>query len=68
MDLGLRGKVAVITGGSVGFGLAVAEGLAAEGRPLPLPLLRQVDPRHRLHLARRRRDAEDDLTPREEAP
>jgi NAD(P)-dependent dehydrogenase (short-subunit alcohol dehydrogenase family) len=31
MDLGLRGKVAVITGGSVGIGLAVARGLAAEG-------------------------------------
>ena len=31
MDLGLRGKVAVITGGSVGIGLAVAEGLAQEG-------------------------------------
>jgi NAD(P)-dependent dehydrogenase (short-subunit alcohol dehydrogenase family) len=29
MDLGLRGKVAVITGGSIG--LAVAEGLATEG-------------------------------------
>ena len=29
MDLGLKGKVAVITGGSVGIGLAVAEGLAA---------------------------------------
>lgn len=31
MDMGLTGKVAVITGGSVGIGLAVANGLAAEG-------------------------------------
>ena len=31
MDLGLQGKVAVITGGSVGIGLAVARGLAHEG-------------------------------------
>ncbi|MDO8359782.1 MAG: SDR family oxidoreductase [Devosia sp.] len=31
MDLGLRDKVAVITGGSVGIGLAVAEAFAAEG-------------------------------------
>ncbi len=31
MDLGLSNKVAVITGGSAGIGLAVAEGLAAEG-------------------------------------
>ena len=31
MDLGLKAKVAVITGGSVGIGLAVAEALAAEG-------------------------------------
>ena len=30
MDLGLRDKVAVITGGSVGIGLAVAKGLAAD--------------------------------------
>jgi 3-oxoacyl-[acyl-carrier protein] reductase len=31
MDLGLKDKVAVITGASVGIGLAIAEGLAAEG-------------------------------------
>lgn len=34
MDLGLKGKTAVITGGSVGIGLAIAEGLAAEGANL----------------------------------
>ena len=31
MDLGLRDKVAVITGGSIGIGLAAAKGFAAEG-------------------------------------
>jgi NAD(P)-dependent dehydrogenase (short-subunit alcohol dehydrogenase family) len=31
MDMGLRDKAAVITGGSIGIGLAVAKGLAAEG-------------------------------------
>lgn len=36
MDMGLQGKVAAITGGSVGIGLAVAEGLAAEGVHLAL--------------------------------
>ena len=36
MDLGLKDKVAVITGGSVGIGLAVAEGLAGEGVHLAL--------------------------------
>jgi 3-oxoacyl-[acyl-carrier protein] reductase len=36
MDLGLKDKVAVITGGSVGIGLAVAEALAEEGVHLVL--------------------------------
>ena len=31
MDLDIKGKVAAITGGSVGIGLAIAEGLAKEG-------------------------------------
>lgn len=36
MDLQLAGKVAVVTGGTVGIGLAVARGLAAEGAHLAL--------------------------------
>jgi 3-oxoacyl-[acyl-carrier protein] reductase len=36
MDLGLGGKIAVITGGTVGIGLAIGEGLAAEGAHLVL--------------------------------
>lgn len=36
MDLSLKGKVAVISGGSIGIGLAVAQGLAAEGVNLVL--------------------------------
>ena len=42
MDLGLRGKVAVITGASIGIGLAVSEGLAAEGVDLVM-VARQQD-------------------------
>ncbi len=36
MDLGLRGKRAVVTGASRGIGLAVADGLAAEGADVVL--------------------------------
>ncbi len=36
MDMNLKGKVAAITGGSVGIGLAVAEALAREGVSLAL--------------------------------
>lgn len=36
MDLELRDKVAAITGGSIGIGLAIAKGLAAEGVHLAL--------------------------------
>jgi NAD(P)-dependent dehydrogenase (short-subunit alcohol dehydrogenase family) len=36
MDLNLRDKVAIITGGTAGIGLAVAEGLAGEGVNLAL--------------------------------
>jgi NAD(P)-dependent dehydrogenase (short-subunit alcohol dehydrogenase family) len=36
LDLGLRDKVAVITGGSVGIGLAIGHGLATEGAHIVL--------------------------------
>ena len=31
MDLGLKGKNAIVTGGSQGVGFAIAQGLAREG-------------------------------------
>jgi 3-oxoacyl-[acyl-carrier protein] reductase len=45
MDLELKDKVAVITGGSVGIGLAVAVGLAAEGVHVVI-IARQADRVH----------------------
>ena len=50
MDLGLTGKIAVVTGGSVGIGLGVAEALAREGAHLVLAA-RQAD---RLEIEARR--------------
>src|ERR1035437_6885087 len=50
MNLGLNGTIAVITGGRVGIGLAVAEGLAAEG--VNLLLAASNDERLRTEAAR----------------
>ena len=50
MDLELRDKVSVITGGSVGIGLAVAKGLAREGAHVVLVARDE---------ARARKEAED---------
>ena len=40
MDLGLSGKVAIVTGGSTGIGYATARSLAREGAGVPADLAR----------------------------
>ncbi|HYJ15641.1 MAG TPA: SDR family NAD(P)-dependent oxidoreductase, partial [Candidatus Limnocylindria bacterium] len=42
MDLGLRGKVAIITGSSDGIGFATARGLAHEGTRVVLCARREA--------------------------
>jgi NAD(P)-dependent dehydrogenase (short-subunit alcohol dehydrogenase family) len=37
MDLKLKGKTAIVTGGSAGIGLAIVQALAAEGVTVSVP-------------------------------
>jgi len=62
MDLGLAGSIAVVTGGSKGMGLAIAQTLAAEGASVAVMAPRQGSPGRgggiaaRCRRTRRRRD------------
>ena len=55
MDLGFTGSKAVVTGGSKGMGLAIAETLAAEGASVAVMAQEQGCPRCRGGKAARRR-------------
>ena len=43
MDLGLQGKVAIVTGGSFGIGKAAAASLSAEGARVAIAARNQAD-------------------------
>ena len=54
MDLGLAGSTAVVTGGSKGMGLAIAQTLAADGASVAVMARGQGSPGRRGRIAARR--------------